>query len=373
MNSSFSSKGDILIVDDTLDNLRLLSTMLEEQGYDVRSVTNGSTALIGIHAQAPDLILLDINMPEMNGFEICQRLKADPDTAAIPVIFISALNEVFDKVTAFSIGGVDYITKPFQVQEVLVRIENQLKLCRLRAQLQAQNEQLQQAEAELRRALAQEKALNQRIEEMATIEERIRIARDIHDSLGHTLVALNIHQTTALRLWSEDPQKAYAFVQEAKQLGADALEAVRQSVKDMRSDPLQGKLLEAAIATLVQEFHHTTGIRPTYQIQLHHSLPHQLNTALYRIVQEGLTNILKHAEAKAVQIQIQSTSTEVRLTLADDGKGFPVTANLAGYGLRGMNERAIALGGQFTIDSQPGQGSQITVLFPIATSTLSSY
>ena len=92
MNCSQSFKGDILIVDDTVDNLRLLSAMLLQQGYEVRSVANGSTALMGVQAQPPDLILLDINMPGMNGYEVCQRLKANSNTHEIPVIFISALN-----------------------------------------------------------------------------------------------------------------------------------------------------------------------------------------------------------------------------------------------------------------------------------------
>ncbi len=128
MNCNQPAKGDILIVDDTLDNLRLLSAMLTQQGYEVRSVPNGSTALMGVQAQPPDLILLDINMPVMSGYEVCQRLKANPNTREIPVIFISALNEVLDKVKAFTVGGVDFITNPLQVEEVLVRVEKQLKL-----------------------------------------------------------------------------------------------------------------------------------------------------------------------------------------------------------------------------------------------------
>lgn len=364
MNSILSSQEDILIVDDTLDNLHLLSAMLEQQGYDVRSVTNGSTALMGIHAQSPDLILLDINMPGMNGFEVCRQLKADLSTQAIPVIFISALNEVFDKVEAFSVGGVDYISKPFQVEEVLVRIENQLKLCRLQTQLKAQNHQLQQTETELRRSLAQEQDLNQRIEAMAVIEERNRIARDIHDSLGHALVALNIQLETVLTLWESDHPKAYSFLQEAKQLGSDALSAVRHSVTDMRDEPLQGKLLEGAIATLIQELHSTTGIQPDCHIQLNHPLSNPLNTVAYRIIQEGFTNILKYAEATAVTLNLHSTDTHLHLLLQDNGKGFQPDANPTGFGLRGMYERAIALDGELTIDSRPGEGCRITAIFP---------
>ncbi|BFM41208.1 ATP-binding protein [Synechocystis sp. LKSZ1] len=152
---SSASKGDILVVDDTPENLALLSQLLKERGYKVRSVTKGSAGLRGAQAAPPDLILLDIRMPEMNGYEVCQRLKAQAHTQAIPVIFISALGEVIDKVKAFGIGGVDYITKPFQAEEVLARIETHLTLRRLQQQLQAQNQQLQQEMAE--RLAAQEK------------------------------------------------------------------------------------------------------------------------------------------------------------------------------------------------------------------------
>lgn len=136
-------KADILVIDDTPDNLHLLSTILTERGYKVRSVTKGVTGLRGAQAAPPDLILLDINMPQMNGYEVCQQLKAEPITQDIPVIFISALDDVLDKVKAFSVGGVDYITKPFQVEEVLARIETHLTLQQLRQQLQAQNVELQ--------------------------------------------------------------------------------------------------------------------------------------------------------------------------------------------------------------------------------------
>ncbi|MBD2531791.1 response regulator [Nostoc flagelliforme FACHB-838] len=137
-------KADILVIDDTPENLNLLSAMLTEQGYKVRSVTKGSTGLRGANAVPPDLILLDVNMPEMNGYEVCQHLKASDRTREIPVIFISALGDVLDKVKAFAVGGVDYITKPFQLEEVLARIENHLTIWKLQQQLQAQNERLQQ-------------------------------------------------------------------------------------------------------------------------------------------------------------------------------------------------------------------------------------
>ncbi|HEY9608932.1 MAG TPA: response regulator [Allocoleopsis sp.] len=172
-------QADILIIDDTPENLNLLSTMLTEQGYKVRSVTKGSTGLRGAQAAPPDLILLDVNMPQMNGYEVCQHLKGDERTCEIPVIFISALGDALDKVKAFSVGGVDYITKPFQVEEVLARIENHLTIRRLSQQLQQKNVQLSeqniqlcreieertQAETALRQSEAREREKAQELEQ----------------------------------------------------------------------------------------------------------------------------------------------------------------------------------------------------------------
>ena len=141
--------GDILVVDDTPANLRLLSGMLTENGYKVRSAPNGKLALMGARAAPPDLILLDINMPGLNGYEVCEQLKADERTGDIPVIFISALDQTEDKIQAFTLGGVDYITKPFQLEEVLARVETHLALHRLRCQLAVANTELRETNAEL--------------------------------------------------------------------------------------------------------------------------------------------------------------------------------------------------------------------------------
>lgn len=135
-NINCLSDGNILVVDDTPANLTLLAGMLREKGYKVRPVPGGRLALMAVQSEAPDLILLDINMPEMDGFEVCRRLKADIRFRDIPVIFISALTETLDKVRAFSEGGVDYITKPFQFEEVEARVETHLKLYRYQIDLE---------------------------------------------------------------------------------------------------------------------------------------------------------------------------------------------------------------------------------------------
>ncbi|MEG4147395.1 response regulator [Microcoleus sp. Pol12B5] len=145
-----SHVANLLVVDDTPDNLRLLSTMLSDKGYKVRGVINGEMALKAARSTPPDLILLDITMPQMNGYEVCQHLKADGRTSGIPVIFLSALDRVLDKVKAFAVGGVDYITKPFHLEEVLARVENQLTIQRLQKKMHEQNARLQESEAKER-------------------------------------------------------------------------------------------------------------------------------------------------------------------------------------------------------------------------------
>ncbi len=136
----------ILIVDDTPANLHLLTGMLKDLGYKVRSVSDGQFALRTAKHDPPDLILLDVMMPDMNGYEVCSLLKADDELSDIPVIFISALNETMDKVKAFQVGGLDYITKPFQLGEVQARVATHLELHKQRRLLQESYEQLRKLE-----------------------------------------------------------------------------------------------------------------------------------------------------------------------------------------------------------------------------------
>jgi len=145
---------EILIVDDKIENIKLLNSFLEQEGYKLRNALDGATALLSVHAKQPDLIILDINMPKMNGFEVCKKLKADQETAWIPVIFISALNDLESKITAFEVGGVDYIVKPFASQEVLARVKMHLELSEYQHNL----------EKKVQEGLKEIKALNYELE-----------------------------------------------------------------------------------------------------------------------------------------------------------------------------------------------------------------
>mgnify|MGYP003444622861 FL=1 len=169
--------GNILVVDDTPENLRLLSTMLIQRGYAPRCVINGQMALRACNSNPPDLILLDIMMPQMNGYEVCQHLKSDAKTREIPVIFISAKDEVFDKVNAFAVGAVDYISKPFQFEEVLARIECHLTLRKLQKQLTEQNVLPQE---EISSRLAVEKVIQ---EKNTILQQEISTRRAVEKAL----------------------------------------------------------------------------------------------------------------------------------------------------------------------------------------------
>jgi diguanylate cyclase (GGDEF)-like protein len=134
--SQYLSFQEILIIDDQIENLRVLSDVLELNGYKVRKARDGKTALKNAQALAPDLILMDIRMPEMDGYEVCRQLKAHPKTQGIPIIFLSAMNQTSDKIKAFQVGGVDYVSKPFQINELLARVQTQLTIQWQKSQLQ---------------------------------------------------------------------------------------------------------------------------------------------------------------------------------------------------------------------------------------------
>jgi signal transduction histidine kinase/BarA-like signal transduction histidine kinase len=161
--------GDILVVDDRPENLRLLSEILSKHNYKVRRVTSGKQAIEAALINPPELILLDIMMPDMNGYEVCQYLKSQAQTSEIPIIFLSALDQTFDKVKAFEVGGIDYITKPFQVEEIIIRVKNQFTILHQKSSLQAQQKQLTQ----------QNQQLKQEIQERQQIELDLAKAKEV--------------------------------------------------------------------------------------------------------------------------------------------------------------------------------------------------
>jgi signal transduction histidine kinase len=222
-----------------------------------------------------------------------------------------------------------------------------------------------QAKEEL--AIANQRIRNYALkaQEMGSLQERNRIAREIHDSLGHSLTALNLHLEMALKLSQVKPEKSREVLAEAKRLGSIALNDVRQSVSAMRSDPLQNQDLSTAIQKLADDFEFSNNLKPRCHLDAMPQIPPSVAITIYRIVQEALTNISKYAQASEVRIEIYHRLTELELRIIDNGQGFVPTNNVTGFGLQGMRERVLSLQGRFAIISEPQQGCQIVAIIPV--------
>lgn len=232
-----SPPASILVVDDNLDSLRLLVEMLSDHRYIVRPITDGELALASAQANPPDLILLDIMLPGIDGYTICQRLKADQRTRKVPVIFISALNEPFDKVRAFATGGVDYITKPFDAEELLARVATHVALQRAQQQLQQQNIRLEEEIAERRRA------------EQALRASQARLA-GILDIADDAVIAVNEQQT--ITLFNQGAERIFGYT--APEMIGQTLDRLlpthvqdvhRQEIQDFAASPDRARRMGA--------------------------------------------------------------------------------------------------------------------------------
>ncbi|MBN1261174.1 MAG: response regulator [Anaerolineae bacterium] len=208
-------EASILLVDDTADNLRFLAQMLSKQGYRVRAVLSGLRALQSVRSTPPDLILLDVMMPEMSGYEVCELLRADPETADIPIIFISALDATEDKLRAFKAGGVDYVTKPFQVPEVVARVKTHLMLRSLREQLSDVNTELTHQLNQVQRLNAELAARNKALDAFSHT-----VAHDLRNPLGLILGYADILERYVDALERPGVQAVHGIQQVASKMDA---------------------------------------------------------------------------------------------------------------------------------------------------------
>lgn len=228
MTHATTEAPHIVVVDDTTDSLELLTQLLLLRGYQIHPFTNGTTALQEIPAILPDLILLDIMMPDIDGFEVCQQLKADDATRDIPIIFISALNETLDKVKAFKAGGIDYISKPFQSDEVLARVSTHLNLRRSQFRLQTQNARLSQ---EIQDRKVVERALQQRNRDLLLLNRAsqmfsssLEFERVIETILDEVQQLLDVY---SISIWLTIGDTGELVCRQAKGPGSEGIVGVR--------------------------------------------------------------------------------------------------------------------------------------------------
>jgi len=389
------SKGNILVVDDALINLRLLSRALEEHGYNVQTATNGPHALEAVQAELPDLILLDIMMPEMDGYTVCARLKEDACTRDIPVIFISALDETLDKVKAFTVGGVDYISRPFQAQEMLARVETHLALREMQRRLQDQNRQLEQEIVERKRveealALARDQALEaSRLKSQLLSNVSHDLRSPLGNILGHTeMLQAGVHgplsdrqQEVTTRIIA-NAQQLLGFINNL--LGQAQLEAGRVMLNVIPFAPTELlKTTQGTIDMLAQ----TRGLELICDVEP--DIPDTLYGDPYwlrQILANLVGNAIKFTEEGTVRMHIyRADQDHWAIQVSDTGCGIPEEARSyifdafrqvdgtairkqqagSGLGLSIVKQLTALMQGKVTLTSQVGKGSTFTVLLPL--------
>lgn len=342
-------KGDLLIVDDDLPGLRLLSNLLADHGYEVRSARDGSSALMMVAAAPPDMILLDIQMPDMDGYQVCRQLKANPTTRDIPVLFISARDSVFDTVNGFEVGGVDYINKPYREEEILARIRTHLTIASLQGSLVVRLKENEHLTEQLRRA--------------AVDAERQRLARELHDSVTQSIYSLTLlssgWESMARQGTLEDPASSF---QRLGALGQQVLREMRLLVHQMRAPTLEEEGLVNALQQRLDAVETRANIDAQLQVCADlTALTPAVEDELFKIAQEALNNSLKHARATTVKVAIKEEQGKITLSVEDDGIGFDTSKKYGGMGLGNMVQRADAVAAAFTLYSASDRGTQVTI------------
>jgi len=359
----------ILMVDDNPANLQVLTSMLKQSGWRPRPVTSGQLGLQAARKEPPDLVLLDVNMPEMNGYEVCKQLKADARLADIPVIFVSALGETMDKVRGFSVGGVDYITKPFQLDEVKARVTTHLELRRQRRELQASYEKLRESER-LRDSLVHMIVHDLRSPLTAISAYLELFGQAAKEKLGAETqedVANAFHATRSMiRMINGilDVSKMEAQMMKLDLRECDLVQVVGNSLDDLES-------LVGARRLAFERPAAPAGVLADHEI-------------VSRIVQNLLANALRFTPADGeVRVGVVVEAEHVRVFVADTGPGIPPDFHESifdkfvqvdgsalprnrstGLGLAFCKMAVEAHGGRIGVDSELGKGSNFWFTLP---------
>ncbi len=304
MASDEALRASILVVDDTVENLRLLVGILGDRGYDTRPVTNGAEALQAAAHDPPDLVLLDVTMPGMNGFEVCAKLKAAPASRAIPVIFLTALTDVQDKLAGFEAGGVDFITKPFHVEEVVARVETQVALKRSRQQLTESLARLQEMER-LRDDLVK------------------MIVHDMRGLLTVVLANLDLARPDITGEAAEDVDSAIKAAKAVTQMSNTLLDVSRLEEGKM---PLA--LEPVDLFAVAQESREVLSALDTSRTIAVTSVSTVMATCdrdlIRRVIDNLVSNAVKHTPAGGrIAIELTAGPGGARVAVSDNGRGVP--------------------------------------------------
>lgn len=401
--SATEANATILLVDDSTDNLRALSITLMEAGYQVRCVKSGAMALMSVQAVPTDLILLDIRLPGLNGYDVCQELKRNPSTCEIPIIFLSALDETLDKVKAFRVGGADYITKPFQVEEVLVRVAHQLKIRRLQQQFLTQNQELERARQaaervsqlksdflvrlshELRTPLNAMLGYSQRLRQLPDLKPIMQEGLDVITQSGHHLMTLvsDVLEAAAIET-GQLPLKLISF----------DLPGMLQSLEDMFQLQAESKGLEIVWQQISELPHYITGDQQKIQQVLINLLSNAIKfTPSGQVTVQVKCQVLPSPVLDGQPSPVEEPPSRIWLTVKvrDTGVGIAseelnvvgqpfVQAEAGrqsqegiGLGLSISYQMVELMGGQIQIKSQLGQGTIVQFAVPVELAQMASF
>lgn len=341
----------ILIVDDEPSSRETLLAALEGQDYRVETAANGADGIRLAEQFRPDLILLDVMMPEMDGFEVCRRLRSIPALAEVPIIILTALDDRDSLLAGLDAGADDFLTKPVDRRELRARARTITRLNRYRT-LAEQRESLR---------LMAERLIN------AQEQERRRLSRELHDDLGQ---ALTIH-ILDIRSLQEDltlpPPELFERLQALHQQTYEASVKIRRLAQDMRPPALDMLGLKDAMKGYCAGFSRRAGLPVHFEWDDSlPPLPDPCSITLYRALQEALNNIAKHARASQAWVELSLEDRTVALSVQDNGSGFdPENVQSGGIGLTGLRERLTIAGGVLNIHSNPARGVILTAQLPL--------
>jgi signal transduction histidine kinase len=350
----------ILIIDDIPENLRVLGDMLEMAGYEVLVATNGPDALRKVQTlPTPDLILLDVLMPGMDGFEVCRQLKSNLVSKTIPVIFISAVGETEQKVQAFQAGAVDYITKPFQSEEVVVRVHTHLQLATL-DELKREITERKLAEESLKDSQEKLAALTAELG-LTEERERRRIALALHDQVVQDLALGKLKLDQALKKGLIPEHTVVADLQEILN---HSMRDLRTLCSDLSPYLLYELGLKEAIENLGERYSGDHGFRFTISGDESIEMREYLRITLFQMARELLINVIKHANASSVTVLIAQSNGTITLEIVDDGVGFDLATQKKGFGLAYIHQRVGFHGGTLKIVTGAGVGTRVVIVIP---------
>jgi signal transduction histidine kinase len=335
------SQGTILFIDNKPKNLVLFIGRLDEEGYEVLVATSGPKGLELAEYAHPDIILLDVRMPEMDGFETCRRLKANQLTRDIPVIFLTALEETVNKVEGFEAGAVDYLTKSAHPEEVSARVGVHIRLRRTQIDLQQASKEAQK---------------------VAVLEERQRLARDLHDSVAQSLYSLFLLADGGDRLSRvgklDSPQ---AYFADLADIALQTLKELRLLVYELRPLLLVEEGLVGALQNRLDAVENRAGIEARLLVNGDIDLKEAEEEAFFGIAREAMNNAIRHAQAGQLNVSVQRQENRTILEVSDDGVGFDPEAvkGKGGMGLNAMKERAQLVSMDLSIQSAEGEGTRV--------------